>query len=109
MKKLSLLLTALVAFLTFHSAAFAEIKTSSLAIAKTQSSGKLPKQCQQMFQKADKLIADAEKQPGTHTQIKQMKSKLTATKQQILKLDTPMQEKSCDKGLTALNQLEKKS
>ncbi|MDH2997109.1 ABC transporter ATPase [Pasteurellaceae bacterium LFhippo2] len=84
------------------------LKTSSLSIAKTQSSGKLSAQCQQMFKKADKLISDAEKQPGTHVQISQMKSKLSSTKQQILKLDGDMQQKSCDKGLIALNDLEKK-
>ncbi|OOH85579.1 ABC transporter ATPase [Pasteurellaceae bacterium 15-036681] len=86
-----------------------DVKTSSLAIAKTQSSvGQFPSQCQQMFQKADRLIANAEKQPGTHTQINKMKAKLSSTKQQILKLDTDMQQKSCDKGLVALNNLEKK-
>lgn len=109
MKTVRLALMTFTALFTFHSSAIAEVKTSSLAIAKTQTTNTLPKQCQQMFQKADKLISDAERQPGTHTQIQKMKSKLTATKQQILKLDAPMQEKSCDKGLTALNHLEKQS
>lgn len=86
-----------------------ELKTSSLAIAKTQSSGKLPQQCQQMFKEIDKLVADAEKQPGTHTQMSKMKTKLTTSKQQILKLDLVMQEKSCDKGLIVLNQLKQNS
>lgn len=82
-----------------------ELKTSSLSIAKTQHSTKLPQQCQQMFKEIDKLIADAEKQPGTHTQMQRMKSKLSSSKQQILKMDMSLQEKSCDKGLVALNNL----
>ncbi|WP_373778225.1 DUF5339 domain-containing protein [Glaesserella sp.] len=85
-----------------------ELKTSSLSIAKTQSSGKLPQQCQQMFKEIDNLIAGAEKQPGTHTQVEKMKNKLSTSKQQILKMDIAMQEKSCDKGLIALNNLKQK-
>lgn len=82
-----------------------ELKTSSLSIAKTQSSGRLPQQCQQMFKEIDKLITDAEKQPGTHTQMQKMKNKLSSSKQRILKMDITMQEKSCNKGLVALNNL----
>ncbi|WP_238138453.1 MULTISPECIES: DUF5339 domain-containing protein [Glaesserella] len=82
-----------------------ELKTSSLSIAKAQSSGKLPQQCQQMFKEIDRLVADAEKQPGTHTQMQKMKNKLSSSKQQILKMDIALQEKSCDKGLVALSHL----
>ena len=85
----------------------AEIKTSSLTPAKAPTTT-LPKQCQQMFQEADKLISDAEKQPGIHTQVQQMKSKLSSSKEQILKMDLQIQEKSCDKGLIALNNLKQK-
>ncbi len=86
-----------------------ELKTSSLSIVKTQSSNNLPQQCQQMFKEIDRLISDAEKQPGTHTQMQKMKNKLSSSKQQILKMELALQQKSCDKGLTALNNLKQNS
>ncbi|MFK5029954.1 DUF5339 domain-containing protein [Glaesserella parasuis] len=86
-----------------------ELKTSSLVMTKPQTNGILPEQCQKMFQEVDKLIADAEKQPGTHTQMQTMKNKLSSSKQQILKLDLIMQKKSCNKGLVALNGLKHNS
>ncbi|HDL4576051.1 TPA: hypothetical protein PW954_002604, partial [Mannheimia haemolytica] len=49
-----------------------------------------------------------ERQPGTHTQVLKMKNKLSLTKQQILKMDSELQQKSCEKGLTALNSLKQK-
>lgn len=89
------------------------VKTSSLAIAKPAKSEiksqSAPKQCQQLFTATDKLIAEAARQPGTHSNLVQkMKTKLSSTKQQILKLDVAMQQKSCDKGLVALNDLVKR-
>lgn len=86
----------------------ANVKTSSLAIAKPSSTAKLPEQCQQMFKEADLLVRDAERQPGTHTQVSKMKSKLSVTKQKILKMEATLQQKSCDKGLVALNTMKKK-
>ena len=77
-------------------------------MAKISPSYKLPNSCQKMFKEADKLISDAEKQPGTHLQVSEMKDKLYSSKQQILKMHSSMQEKSCDKGLIALNQLKQK-
>ncbi|AKO48590.1 hypothetical protein RZ68_06450 [[Haemophilus] ducreyi] len=75
----------------------------------SQSSYKvLVPQCKQMFSVAHKLVLDAEKQPGTHVQVTKMKNKLSSTKQQIIKMEVKMQEKSCDKGLTALNTLKQK-
>ncbi|ANF62329.1 ABC transporter ATPase [[Haemophilus] ducreyi] len=89
--------------------AFADIKTSSLAMEKLMvGSNNLPTQCKQMFSVAHKLVLDAEKQPGTHVQVTKMKNKLSSTKQQIMKMEVKMQEKSCDKGLTALNTLKQK-
>lgn len=85
-----------------------ELKTSSLAIVKTESSGKMAQQCQKLFKEGDKLISEAEQQPGTHMQVKKMKDRLSSSKQQILKMDTVMQQKSCDKGLLALNTLKQK-
>ncbi|WGE82457.1 DUF5339 domain-containing protein [Actinobacillus equuli] len=88
--------------------AMAGVKTSSLSMAKPSVNQRLPTQCQRMFSVADKLVSDAEKQPGTHTQVAKMKSKLSSTRQQILKMETEMQQKSCNKGLTALNTLKQK-
>ncbi|HDL4147064.1 TPA: DUF5339 domain-containing protein, partial [Mannheimia haemolytica] len=64
--------------------------------------------CEKMFNTANKLVSDAERQPGTHTQVLKMKNKLSLTKQQILKMDSELQQKSCEKGLTALNSLKQK-
>ncbi|EXI62986.1 ABC transporter ATPase [Mannheimia granulomatis] len=88
--------------------AVASVKTSSLTVAKPTLSKTLPAECEKMFNTADKLVSDAEKQPGTHTQVSKMKNKLSSTKQQILKMDSALQLKSCEKGLTALNTLKQK-
>lgn len=83
-----------------------EVKTSSLAIQKSAISSKaLPTQCQKMFSQADKLISEAEKQPGTHPQMKKIKNTVSSAKKQILAMDLEMQQKSCDKGLVALNNM----
>ena len=85
-----------------------QLKTSSLSIKKITNNSKISQVCQKFFKEGDKLISDAEKQPGTHIQVSEMKSKLSASKQQILKMDPTTQEKSCDQGLIALNQLKRK-
>ncbi|AHG75986.1 ABC transporter ATPase [Mannheimia varigena] len=96
-------------FTVFASTAtFASVKTSSLTVAKPTLSKALPTECEKMFSTANKLVSDAERQPGTHTQLAKMKNKLSSTKQQILKMDTALQQKSCEKGLTALNNLRQK-
>ena len=51
------------------------------------------------------LIAQAEKQPGTHTQVGKIKSKLNQSKQQILEMELATQQKSCDVGLARLNSM----
>lgn len=86
----------------------AEVKTSSLSMAKPLANSTLPAQCQKMFNIADTLVRDAERQPGTHTQVAKMKNKLSATKKQILAMESELQQKSCDKGLTTLNTLKQK-
>ena len=50
-----------------------------------------------------KLLAEAEKQPGTHTQVSKIKNKLNQSKKQILEMDLAVQIKSCDHGLAKLN------
>lgn len=92
----------------FPAISTANITTSPLNNTKPTSNKPLPTKCEQMFSSADKLISDAEKQPGTHTQVNKMKSKLSSTKQKILKMDSELQIKSCEKGLIALNTLRQK-
>ena len=61
-----------------------------------------------MFNVANTLIKDAERQPGTHTQVKRLKNKLTETQKQLLAMEESLQQKSCEKGLNALNTLKQK-
>ncbi|MFC0309233.1 DUF5339 domain-containing protein [Gallibacterium trehalosifermentans] len=68
----------------------------------------LPTQCQQLFKQTDDLIAEAEKQPGTHPQLANIKNTLSESKQKILQMSIEYQIKSCDKGLIALNTLKSK-
>lgn len=69
--------------------------------------GSIPQQCNQLFSETEQLIKEAEKQPGTHTQFANIKSKLSQSKKQILALEREVQIKSCDKGLVALNNIKK--
>lgn len=63
--------------------------------------------CQQLFQAIDKLMTEAERQPGTHMQLSNIQTKFNQSKQQIMQMDMPTQLKSCDKGLAKLNHLKK--
>lgn len=65
----------------------------------------MPKQCEQLFKETENLIAQAEKQPGTHIQVNKIKSKLNQSKQQILQMELATQLKSCEVGLTKLSNL----
>lgn len=62
-------------------------------------------QCQKLFKETENLIAEAEKQPGTHTQLKHIKNKLNQSKQQILEMDLAVQINTCDKGLAKLGNI----
>ncbi|KGQ71010.1 hypothetical protein A1D23_04765 [Chelonobacter oris] len=73
----------------------------------TPETGTMPHQCNQLFSETEQLIKEAEKQPGTHTQFVNIKSKLSQSKKQILALEREVQIKSCDKGLIALNNIKK--
>ncbi|MCK9003374.1 DUF5339 domain-containing protein [Haemophilus influenzae] len=64
-----------------------------------------PKQCEQLFKETENLIAQAEKQPGTHIQVNKIKSKLNQSKQQILQMELATQLKSCEVGLAKLSNL----
>ena len=65
----------------------------------------MPKQCEQLFKETENLIAQAEKQPGTHIQVNKIKSKLNQSKQQILQMELAPQLKSCEGGLAQLSNM----
>ncbi|MGF7433897.1 DUF5339 domain-containing protein [Pasteurella bettyae] len=65
----------------------------------------VPQQCQKLFKATDQLVAEAERQPGTHTQVSKIKNKLNQSKKQILEMELATQIKSCDQGLVKLNNL----
>lgn len=94
MKKISMILTALFSAVSF-SAIAAPQKTNQV----------LPEQCAQLFKETESLIAQAEKQPGTHTQVSKIKSKLNQSKRQILEMELATQLKSCNIGLAKLNSM----
>lgn len=62
----------------------------------------IPQQCAKLFKETENLIAEAEKQPGTHTQLNKIKSKLNQSKKQILEMELATQMKSCDAALAKL-------
>ena len=49
---------------------------SATAPPLTENKAALPQQCTQLFKETENLTAQAEKQPGTHTQVGKIKSKL---------------------------------
>ena len=94
MKKLSLILAAILG-------SFASL---SIAAPSVGSKVEIPQQCEKLFKEAENLIAQAEKQPGTHTQVGKIKNKLNQS-QQILAMELATQQKSCDVGLAKLNSM----
>ncbi|HHF2124036.1 TPA: DUF5339 domain-containing protein, partial [Haemophilus influenzae] len=84
----------------FFTALLCLFSTSVLA-----ESNLIPKQCEQLFKETENLIAQAEKQPGTHIQVNKIKSKLNQSKQQILQMELATQLKSCEVGLAKLSNL----
>ncbi|OOF37734.1 DUF5339 domain-containing protein [Rodentibacter heidelbergensis] len=94
MKKISVILTALFSAISF-----------SVIAAPQQKSDVLPQQCAQLFKETENLIAQAEKQPGTHTQVSKIKNKLNQSKKQILEMELATQLKSCNIGLARLNNM----
>ncbi|TCK69867.1 recombinase XerD [Lonepinella koalarum] len=68
---------------------------------------KIPEQCEKLFQETEKLFNEAQRQPGTHTQLNKIQNKLNQSKKQILEMEIATQIKSCDQGLAKLSQLHK--
>ena len=81
------------------------IALSATAAPLIENKAALPKQCTQLFKETENLIAQAEKQPGTHTQVSKIKSKLNQSKQQILDMELATKQISCDVGLARLNRM----
>ena len=90
LKKYFLLCFPICTSALFSTSVQAQVKTSSLTIEKPE------------------VIKHAERQPGTHTQVKRLKNKLTETQKQLLAMEESLQQKSCEKGLNALNTLKQK-
>ncbi|AOF52515.1 recombinase XerD [Rodentibacter caecimuris] len=97
MKKISMILTALFSLGSFST------------IAAPQKSNEMLPQCAQLFKEAENLIIQAEKQPGTHTQVSKIKNKLNQSKKQILEMELATQLKSCNVGLAKLNSMKDSS
>lgn len=95
-QKISHILTALFAGLAF----------TACSVQATEKQA-IPQQCQKLFRATDKLLADAQNQPGTHTQLNNIQNKLNQSKKRILEMDVAIQIKSCDHGLAKLNNLNK--
>ncbi|WP_386692661.1 MULTISPECIES: DUF5339 domain-containing protein [unclassified Lonepinella] len=68
---------------------------------------KIPEQCEKLFQETEKLFTEAQRQPGTHTQLNKIQNKLNQSKKQILEMEIATQIKSCDQGLAKLSKLHK--
>ena len=99
MKKTQLILTALLGV---------ACSCSALAVSElNNTTAEMPQQCQRLFTETENLIADAEKQPGTHTQVSKIKNKLSQSKKQIMEMDLAVQLKSCDQGLAKLTHLKR--
>lgn len=99
MKKILGILTALFAVALLQNQAIAAENN------KLTDNQNFPQQCKKFFNETENLIAEAEKQPGTHTQVNKIKSKLKQSKQHILEMELATQIKSCDVGLAKLNSL----
>ncbi|MGQ0287454.1 DUF5339 domain-containing protein [Pasteurellaceae bacterium 22721_9_1] len=96
--KITIKLTALFTFIFMSFSAFSVEKNDQQAI---------PVQCQQLFKETDKLLVEAQRQPGTHTQLSKIQNKLNQSKKQILQMEVATQIKSCDQGLAKLSHLDK--
>ncbi|AKD37880.1 hypothetical protein I926_02760 [Pasteurella multocida subsp. multocida OH4807] len=104
-RKFHFILTALFAMTTLISPLSYAITKAEESKIKTNTYAAVPQQCEKLFQETENLIAEAEKQPGTHTQVGKIKSKLNQSKQQILEMELATQIKSCDFALAKLNNL----
>lgn len=61
--------------------------------------------CEKLFQESEHIIAEADKQPGTHLQVEQIKQQIIQAKKEILSIDKTTQEKTCELGISKLEEL----
>lgn len=66
------------------------------------------KECSQLFKETEKIISEAEQQPGIHKQVQKIKSDYAQSKAELLKLELTLQEKSCQKALKALEKIKQR-
>lgn len=104
-KKMTQILTAL--FATVAAMSFFNVVGAAETIKEksVKTVVEIPQQCKDLFSEAENLIAEAEKQPGTHPQVNKIRSKLNQSKKQILEMELATQIKSCDVALAKLNSM----
>lgn len=61
--------------------------------------------CRQLFQESELIIAEADKQPGTHLQVEKIKQQMEEAKKDILSMEKMIQAKACELGLAKLEEL----
>lgn len=74
-----------------------------VALSSTSVFAELSPICQQLFDEAELLVLEAEKQPGKHPNLLNIREKLDAGRAKLLKLNPASQKESCDLGLAKLN------
>ena len=105
MKKIAGKVAGLFASLCFVALASTSVQAAANKTVENKGVESIPQQCKKFFNETENLIAEAEKQPGTHIQVNKIKSKLKQSKQHILEMELAAQIKSCDVGLAKLNNL----
>lgn len=91
--------------LAFSALANAEDKKAKDPLPQKQEKTVITKECSQLFNETEKIISEAEQQPGIHKQVQNIKSDYAQAKAELLKLDLTLQEKSCQKVLKALEKI----
>lgn len=61
--------------------------------------------CNKLFQESEQIIAEAEKQPGTHLQVEKIKQQVDQVKKDIFSMEKTIQAKTCELGLAKLEEL----
>lgn len=104
-KKITQILTALLATMAVTSFSNVAGAAETVKEKSVKAAVEMPQQCKDLFSETENLIAEAEKQPGTHPQVSKIRSKLNQSKKQILEMELATQIKSCDVALVKLNSM----
>ena len=108
-KKITQILTALFATMAVTSFSNVAGATETVKEKSVKATVEMPQQCKDLFSETENLIAEAEKQPGTHPQVNKIRSKLNQSKKQILEMELATQIKSCDVALAKLNSMKQQT